>query len=69
VLVSARRFKELGATTSEEIEPLEIVDRATRLLDFGETALIPGLIDPDPDVPDAESPQLKEKARSGGDEF
>ncbi len=45
VLVSARRFKELGATTSEEIEPLEIVDRATRLLDIGETALIPGLLD------------------------
>jgi len=68
VLVSARRFKELGATTAEEIEPLEIVDRATRLLDFGETALIPGLIDPDPDPQEEESPQ-REKARSGGDEF
>ena len=47
VLVSARRFKELGATTSEEIEPLEIVDRTTRLLDIGETAFIPGLLDDD----------------------
>jgi DNA recombination protein RmuC len=45
VLVSARRFKELGATTSEEIEPLEIVDRSTRLLDLGETGLIPGLLE------------------------
>ena len=44
VLVSARRFKDLGATTSEEIEPLEIVDRTTRLLDIGETAFIPGLL-------------------------
>jgi len=45
VLVSARRFKELGATTGEDIEPLEIVDRSTRLLDLGETGLIPGLLD------------------------
>ena len=45
VLVSARRFKELGATTSEEIDPLEIVDRTTRLLDIGETGLIPGLLE------------------------
>ncbi len=47
VLVSARRFKELGATTGEDIEQLEIVDRSTRLLDIGETALIPGLIEND----------------------
>lgn len=45
VLVSARRFKELGATTGEDIAPLEIVDRSTRLLDLGETGLIPGLLD------------------------
>ena len=45
VLVTARRFKELGATTGEDIEPLEIVDRQARLLDIGETALIPGLLD------------------------
>jgi DNA recombination protein RmuC len=45
VLVSARRFKELGATTGEDISPLEIVDRSTRLLDLGETGLIPGLLD------------------------
>ena len=45
VLVTARRFKELGATTGEDIELLEIVDRRARLLDIGETALIPGLLD------------------------
>jgi len=45
VLVSARRFKELGATTGEDIERLEIVDRSTRLLDLGETGLIPGLLE------------------------
>src|SRR5205814_9465582 len=45
VLVTARRFKELGATTGEDIETLEIVDRRARLLDIGETALILGLLD------------------------
>ena len=45
VLVTARRFKELGATTGEDIEPLEIVDRKTRLMDTGETGLIPGLLE------------------------
>jgi len=45
VLVSARRFKELGATTGEDIAPIEIVDRSTRLLDLGETGLIPGLLE------------------------
>jgi len=69
VLVSARRFKELGATTSEEIEPLEIVDRTTRLLDIGETAFIPGLLDDDDPEQAAEDPSRKERARSQGDEF
>ena len=45
VLVTARKFKDLSATTSEDIEQLEIVDRTTRLLDIGETALIPGLLE------------------------
>lgn len=52
VLVSARRFKELGATTGEEISPLEIVDRSTRLLDLGETGLIPGLLDDEEEEPE-----------------
>ena len=69
VLVSARRFKELGATTNEEIEPLEIVDRTTRLLDIGETAFIPGLLDDDEQEPASENTSRKERARSQGDEF
>jgi len=55
VLVTARRFKELGATTGEDIEPLEIVDRQSRLLDIGETGLIPGLLDDGQETDDAEA--------------
>ena len=71
VLVTARRFKELGATTGEDIEPLEIVDRSTRLLDIGETGLIPGLIDDDLDKQESDSSDLTdtETARSHGDDF
>ena len=54
MLVSARKFKELGATTGEDIAPIEIVDRSTRLLDLGETGLIPGLLeDEDEDAGEA----------------
>jgi len=62
VLVSARRFKELGATTGEDIEPLEVVDRTTRLLDIGETAFIPGLLDGDEEDENFDSNSGKEKA-------
>ena len=66
VLVSARRFKELGATTSEEIEPLEIVDRTTRLLDIGETGLIPGLLAEDEESTEEEVEIKNEKTLSKG---
>ena len=69
VLVTARRFKELGATTGEDIEPLEIVDRSTRLLDIGETGLIPGLIDETEDLDEEPDSQQIKKARSHGEEF
>jgi len=52
VLVTARRFKELGATNGEDIEALDIVDRRARLLDIGETALIPGLLDDEEEKPE-----------------
>jgi DNA recombination protein RmuC len=71
VLVSARRFKELGATTGEDIEQLEIIDRSTRLLDIGETGLIPGLIDDDAsnEAKESEDSHRKERVRSHGDEL
>lgn len=63
VLVSARRFKELGATTGEDIPPLEIVDRSTRLLDLGETGLIPGLLE-DEDESTEEAAQVAVKVEN-----
>lgn len=38
VLVSARMFKELGASTREEIDTLEIVDQFTRPVSDGNEA-------------------------------
>ena len=32
VLVSARKFKEMGASTGDEIEVLEVVEKSTRLI-------------------------------------
>jgi DNA recombination protein RmuC len=41
VLVTARRFKERGAITGDEIETLEPIDKATRPLSFDEGGLFP----------------------------
>ena len=41
VLVTARRFKERGAIAGEEIEVLEPVDKAARVLTLDEGGLFP----------------------------
>ncbi len=52
VMVSARKFKELGASGHEELEELEIVDKTVRSLHLSELAL-PNPVDDEPDeVPD-----------------
>ena len=48
VLVSARKFKELGASTGSEIELLEAVDKSTRSLTAEETGALPGFEDEEP---------------------
>jgi DNA recombination protein RmuC len=39
VLVTARRFKELGASTGKDIELLEVVDKAPKMLQGGSTGI------------------------------
>jgi len=65
VLVTARRFKDLGATTGEDIEPLEIVDRQARFLDIGETGLIPGLLVEGDNADEEETAETEETGETG----
>ena len=44
VLVTARKFKERGAIAGEEIETLEPIDKAARLLSLDEGGLFPDLV-------------------------
>src|SRR5262249_22761096 len=57
VLVSARRFRELGASSDKEIEEVEPVEKKARRFHIAETRLIPGLLD------DAPDPSLDKRAK------
>lgn len=50
VLVTARKFKELGAASDKEIETLQVEDRTTRSVQLSELPILPGLAD-EPSVP------------------
>jgi DNA recombination protein RmuC len=45
VLVSARRFRELGASTGDEIDTLEVMDKTTRPLTEDEPPAVAGLVE------------------------
>src|ERR1041385_4174329 len=52
VLVTARKFKERGAITGDEMEPMEPIDKATRVLNLDEGGLFPELVAPATDIDD-----------------
>ncbi|MDQ1728878.1 MAG: recombination protein RmuC [Pyrinomonadaceae bacterium] len=55
VLRTARKFKERGALAGEEIEVLEPVDKAARVLSLDEGGLFPDLVAAESDAPDDDS--------------
>jgi DNA recombination protein RmuC len=64
VLVTARRFKERGAIAGEEIEVLEPVDKAARVLTLDEGGLFP---DSPTAFVDEDFPLLKAHTAQAGD--
>jgi DNA recombination protein RmuC len=72
VLRTARKFKERGALSGEEIEVLEPIDKAIRSLSLDEGGLFPDLVAADeiaaPDVMDDDSlPLLSSKSATSGE--
>jgi DNA recombination protein RmuC len=47
VLISARKFKELGASTGNDMEVLETLDMSTRPLTAEEMTMLPGPVEED----------------------
>lgn len=72
VLRTARKFKERGALSGEDIEILEPIDKAIRSLSLDEGGLFPDLVAADeiaaPDTADDDSlPLLSSKSATGGE--
>src|SRR5882762_7584275 len=68
VLVTARKFKELGAITGEEIEPLEPLDKLARPLSLDEGGLFPDLVAAETDLAKDDSLPLLNAKGVGGSE-
>src|SRR5256714_6464324 len=68
VLVTARKFKERGAITGDEFEPMEPVDKSTRTLNLDEGGLFPELVaEPNDDCDFSSMPLLNSKSATAGD--
>lgn len=65
VLVTARKFKELGAIAGEEIETLETVEKTARALALDEGGLFPDLVAGEPEDENGDSLPLLRSARVG----
>src|SRR2546423_2829587 len=68
VLVTARKFKERGAITGEEIEALEPIEKSARPLSLDEGGLFPELIAHEPEsIEDESFPLLQSRTARAGD--
>jgi DNA recombination protein RmuC len=65
VLVTARKFKERGALSGEEIETVEPIDKSTRALNLDEGGLFPELVASDPEPDEEDSMPLLKSASTG----
>ena len=68
VLVTARKFKERGAITGDEIESPEPIDKSTRALSLDEGGLFPELVAPEPEFNEDESMPLLSSRSAGAGE-
>jgi DNA recombination protein RmuC len=69
VLVTARKFKERGAISGDEIETLEPIDKAARPLSLDEGGLFPDLVAAESESPEEEEemPLLRSQSASIGE--
>jgi DNA recombination protein RmuC len=65
VLVTARKFKERGAITGDEIETLEPIDKAARALALDEGGLFPDLVAGEVEMSDEDLPLLTSTSAGG----
>lgn len=67
VLVTARKFKDRGVITGEEIESPEPIDKSGRALSLDEGGLFPEIVASEPELDEDESlPLLSSRARAHG---
>ena len=68
VLVTARKFKERGAISGDDIETLEPIDKAARPLSLDEGGLFPDVVAAETETPedDDEMPLLKSQSVGEG---